>query len=597
MLKLKNLWSYLLKHIIISGIIIIALAVGGYFAYQNFFNSKTTVSYVEGAVEKGTIISSISGTGQVSAENQVNLTAKASGDLTYLDATVGEQVKAGAVIARLDSTDVYKTVRDAQANLESAQLAMEKLKKAADPLTLLQSENSLAQAQESKDSAQANIDKAYEDAYNTISDTFLDLPTIIAGLYDTQYGNGIGIAEVTIGRSQDNSTALFNSTNAEEKEIISSLQTNAASDYNAARAKYDINFNAYKSATRFSDSATIEALLDQTLETTKAMAQSAKSESNLLDSWATYRTDSNWTVFTSVKTLQTNLGTYISQTGSHASSLLALKTTLVNNRTALTNADRSITEKTESLAQLKAGADPLDLRSQELSLEAKINSLADAREKYADYTITAPFDGVIASSDVKKGDSISSGATIATLITLQKIAIIPFNEVDIAKIKVGQKVNISFDALTDLTVVGLVAEVDTLGTVSQGVASYNVKIAFDVQDDRIKPGMTATVNIIIDSRIDVLIVPASAIKTANDGSSYVEVLLNGAPSRKSITVGLTDDTSTEVVSGLSEGDKIITQTVVVAAKTKAASASTGGSLNIMGAAGGAGASRAFQTGR
>jgi HlyD family secretion protein len=179
-----------------------------------------------------------------------------------------------------------------------------------------------------------------------------------------------------------------------------------------------------------------------------------------------------------------------------------------------------------------------------------------------------PFDGVLAKVSVKKLDTIGSGTSVATLITTQKVAEISLNEVDVSKVKVGQKATLTFDAIPDLTITGLVAEIDSIGTVSQGVVTYNVKITFDTQDDRIKPGMSISSSIITDVRQDVLVVANSAIKLQNN-TSYVEIFdpaLVGsdssqgvvspiAPIKQTVETGLSNDTETEIVSGLKEKDQ------------------------------------------
>jgi HlyD family secretion protein len=101
---------------------------------------------------------------------------------------------------------------------------------------------------------------------------------------------------------------------------------------------------------------------------------------------------------------------------------------------------------------------------------------------------------------------------VATLITKQKIAQVSLNEVDITKIKSGQKVNITFDAIENLNITGQVLDVDLVGTVSQGVVSYNVKIGLDIDDERIKSGMSVSASIITDIRQDVVSVPVTANK-------------------------------------------------------------------------------------
>jgi RND family efflux transporter MFP subunit len=261
---------------------------------------------------------------------------------------------------------------------------------------------------------------------------------------------------------------------------------------------------------------------------------------------------------------------------------MSIKQTIETSKQAITTADRSIIEKTESLAKLNSGADALDIQSQEISIRQKENTLADAEEKLADYYVAAPFNGIVATIDVKEGDQISSGATVSTFITKQRTAILSFNEVDAAKIKVGQKATLTFDAVDGLSLTGEVGEIDTLGTVSQGVVSYNVKIIFDTQDDRVKPGMSVNAAIITEAKPEALMVPNSAIKTDGD-ISYIEMFAQTMPddqtgkgiisaippSQVQVEIGISNDESTEIISGLKEGDKIVTKTINSSTAVKA----------------------------
>ncbi len=559
---MKNLFSLLWRKKWALLLILIILVVGGYWAYGKWGSSNVTVKYVTASVERGTLISSISGTGQVSAANQIDISSKVAGDvLSVGNIVVGQEVKAGTLLFQTNARDALKTVRDAQVNLDSAKLSLKKLQQAADPLTLLQAENTLAQATEAKQTAGDNIEKAYEDAFNSISNAFLDLPTTITDLYNVLYSKDIGESEVSVGSGYWNIDALLNTVgNWEYVDSLKRFQSSATTDYNSARVKYDANFTSYKTATRYSDKTVVEALLNQTIETVRSAAQSAKSSSNYLDAWVDIRNKQSYNIFAKVVEHQSLLATDMGKINSHLTTLISVQNTLQSNREALVNAERTIAEKTQSLADIKNGADPLDVEAQLISVKQKENSLADAREKLSDYTVRAPFDGMIASFNVKKGDTLSANTSVGVLITKQQIATIALNEVDVAKVKVGQKVTLTFDAVEDLTITGDVAQVDAVGTVSQGVVSYNVKIVFNVQDERVKSGMTVTANIILSSKSDVLTVKTSAIKTQN-GSSYVEVLVNGVPEKKTVVVGDSNDTMTEIISGLVESDNVITQTI------------------------------------
>ena len=135
----------------------------------------------------------------------------------------------------------------------------------------------------------------------------------------------------------------------------------------------------------------------------------------------------------------------------------------------------------------------------------------------------------------------------------------------------------TFDAIDGLDITGQVADLDTIGTVSQGVVTYNIKIVFDAQDDRIKSGMSTNAIVITDSKTDVLYAPNSAVKTDASGGNYVQTLDDsGQPRNVTVKIGLVNDTDTEIISGLNEGDKIVTQTVSSSAASGAPKSSSGG---------------------
>lgn len=610
---MKNIFKYLLKHKIIIALLIIILGGGGYYFYSSKNKTVEAARYVLGKVEKGTVIATVSGSGQVSASNQVEIKTKASGDITIFNIKAGQEVKAGTLLAQINAKDEYQSIRDAEANLESAKLSLEKLKKPTDASSLIQAENSLTsartnldklkltqetdlqKAKETKLKAGDNLKKSYEDAYNKISETFLDLPDIITGLHNAFFSYEIGKSEATLNQWQTNDTVLANTilgTDWDDANKMVEFIASTKTAYNGAKTAYDANLTAYKNSNRYSSTGEIERLLEQTLETTKKISDTAKDEINAFDFWVEYRNAHSFIVYNKVSQYQTSLTAYSGQLNSHLSALLSAQSAINDYQDAITSAERdiktmeqnnpvdiaaaeaSIKDKEAALANLKAGTDALDIKAQELTIKQRQNALADARSKLADYTIRAPFDGVAASVAVAKGDTVANGTALATLITKKQIAGISLNEVDAAKIKSGQKATLTFDALSGLSLTGEVAEIDTLGTVSQGVVSYSVKIIFDTQDDRVKPGMSVSATITTDQKLDVLIAPNTAIKTGSDNTSYVEILNNGQqstdangiasnipPEKKFIEIGLFDNSNTEIKSGLKEGDLIVIRTI------------------------------------
>ncbi|MDD5222277.1 MAG: HlyD family efflux transporter periplasmic adaptor subunit, partial [Patescibacteria group bacterium] len=562
------------KHKAITIFSVVVIIVIGYFGVKALKGSGVSITYALASVEKGTVISSVSGSGQVSASDQIEIKSKASGDALYVGTKAGQSVKSGTVLVQLDSKNAQKSVRDAQTNLDSAKLSLQKLQQPPDSLSLLQAQDALVQANQSKQNALDDLAKTYEDGFNTVSNAFLDLPTIMTGLDNILHS-------YTLSQTQMNLDYYANG--ALRYDSAATQYRNDAEDkYQKAKKEYDQNFTDYKSTTRFSSTEAIESLVTETYNTTKDLAEAVKSTNNLIQFYKDKLTEHSIIPSPMADTHLTNLNTYTSKTNSSLSSLLSIKTSITDDKQAITNADATIAERTASLAKLQAGTDPLDIQSQQLSIKQKENALLDAKQTLTDYSIRAPIDGTIAELDVKKGDSVSSGTTVAIIISKQSIAEIPLNEVDVSKVKIGQKATLTFDAIEGLNISGQVAEIDTIGTVSQGVVNYNVKITFDTEDTRVKPGMSVSAAIITDIRQDVLVVSNSAIKSSGD-TSYVEIPLekvsdtqlasagginlSETPKRQIVVTGLSDDSFTEITSGLNEGDQILIKTIANGAKT------------------------------
>ena len=190
------------------------------------------------------------------------------------------------------------------------------------------------------------------------------------------------------------------------------------------------------------------------------------------------------------------------------------------------------------------------------------NVVSDAGKR----KVLSPIDGTIIEVSIKNGDDLGSSLNnssepaiiVGNLNTLK--AEVPVNEVDITKVAVGQKVSLSLDALENIEFTGEVEKIDSIGTATSGVVNYGVTVKFDKLDERIKPTMSVSAIISISKKENVLIVPSGAIKNGQRGS-FVEILVQDVPERVMITTGDSNDTSTEVTSGISEGQKIITKTI------------------------------------
>ncbi len=569
----KKIKEYIHTHKIISSIVGLVILVSGYYWIKSLTSTTGENRYVLANVERGTIVTSITGSGQISSENQVDIKAKASGDVVYIPVLNGQYVKAGQIIAELDTTDAEKAVRDAEVNLESAQLALQKLQAPADNLTTIQTQDALSQAK-------SDLETAYENGFTNISNTFLDLPTVMTGMQDVLYGT-----EASRG-GQDN-ISTYTDMVKNYDSTVTTFHDDVINKYLIARTAYDKNFTDWKASSRTDSQDKIDALIAETYATTKAVSDSVKSTNDLLNFVKDRLTLHNIQIPTTLNSAQSSLLTYTNETNSHLASLLDITNTIINS-------NLTIAEKNASLSKLQSGADPLDISSQKLNVTQRENALQDAKDNLANYYIRAPFDGTLAKLNVKHGDSAQSGTVVATIVTAQQLATVSLNEVDVAKIKIGEKVTLTFDAIDGLTMTGSVAQIDTVGTVTQGVVTYTVTINLDSQDDRIKSGMSVGAGIITDIKQNVLMVPNGAVKNQG-GTSYVQIftppLVDSTntgnagivskltPIQQSVITGASNDTDTEIISGLTEGQQIVTRTIT---GTTATTNTTPSLLNSLG---------------
>ena len=234
------------------------------------------------------------------------------------------------------------------------------------------------------------------------------------------------------------------------------------------------------------------------------------------------------------------------------------------------------------------------------SLSASASSYRNIVSDAGKRKVTSPIAGTIIDVSIKNGDELGSSSNNASesalivgdLKTLK--AEIPVNEVDIAKVAVEQKVSITLDALADTNFTGEVEKIDSIGTATSGVVSYGVTVKFDQLDDRIKPAMSVSSIISVNKKENVIMIPSGAIKNGQRGD-YIEVLEQGVPRKVNVTVGNTNDVNTEIVSGITEGQEVVTKTIATTGSQTAASStsstsnkSSSSSIRIPGISGGGG---------
>lgn len=221
------------------------------------------------------------------------------------------------------------------------------------------------------------------------------------------------------------------------------------------------------------------------------------------------------------------------------------------------------------LDKVKAPADKHDINLAQAQLKQAEAALKAILEQIKDSVILSPIDGTISKINYKVGEQVQRGQSVLTLLLKNNFGVeVLVSEADIAKLELLDYVKIDLDAFSDdITFNGVVNFIEPAETVIQDVVYYKVEINFIKKDedakagyfDKIKPGMTANVIITTDKRDNVLIMPFRAIIDKGVSGKFTRVLKNNLIEERKITVGLKGDGgSAEVLSGLKEGEEVVT---------------------------------------
>ncbi|HWI55176.1 MAG TPA: HlyD family efflux transporter periplasmic adaptor subunit [Desulfobacteria bacterium] len=256
----------------------------------------------------------------------------------------------------------------------------------------------------------------------------------------------------------------------------------------------------------------------------------------------------------------------------------------------------------QRLFALRSDTAQTQQKTQQVAYEQAQLNVINLKTQLDDLTVRAPIDGTVSGMDVKEGDEIgdskssqtqassnaannASGGTLGKIINTGQMEVsFSVDEVDIAKVKIGQTANVTVDALPDQSFKGKVTEIAEEGVVTNNVGSFEVTIMIDNPNTLLKSGMTANVTIVVAKKDDVVLIPIEALQemgrrkfvltpvpegaagTAGSGRPQGSARSDGAAGsagseqrrgRKPVSVGLTNESFAEITEGLQEGDKVL----------------------------------------
>lgn len=492
------------KHYIWGGVIVLIVAGGVLVAG----NKKTAPLLGTTTVKRGDIIQEVSVTGRVKPTSAVDLGFEKSGRVSRVYVSVGQHVKAGDILAEIDSSS-------AQGNLQQAEARLAELKRGSRPEEINVKKAELAKDTQDLNNAYDGITDIRNDAYAKADDALHSKITgIFSGYQPSSYKYTYSIcdSQLTINGEwlrytsendfstwrTENATFPANPTNA---ELVASL-TSAGNHLNKIAGLFDS--------------------ISQSLSLDCTIANSA------LD---TYRTN--------VGTARTNINAALA---------------------AINAKEQEISTLTLTVAKIKDELALLEAGTAAEVISAQGGLVLAAQGELAKYRILAPIGGVITKADIKSGEDSTVGAPVFSIISDTSFKIeAPVPEADIAKIKIGDGAKITLDAYGSDTIFDAkVAEIDPAETIIDNVPTYKTTFYFTKNDTRIKSGMTANIDVQTATRKDVLFVPERSI-IARDGQKYIRVVgANNSTTDTTVTTGLKgSDGTTEILTGVSEGDTII----------------------------------------
>ncbi len=204
---------------------------------------------------------------------------------------------------------------------------------------------------------------------------------------------------------------------------------------------------------------------------------------------------------------------------------------------------------------LQSAAD--SLRNAELSLESRQDQLNN-------YTITSPIRGTVIDKNYKAGETSEAGKVLCSIYDLSYLTMtLSVDELDISDIAVGQRVEITADAVEGKTYTGVVTKVSVAGTSSGGTTTYPVTVRID-ETEGLLPGMNVDAAITLQSASGVLAIPSGALNrgntvlvTADSPSAANGTAIEGGDyCSVPVEIGASDSSYIEIISGLQEGDTV-----------------------------------------
>ena len=482
---------------------LLVLILGAWF----YFGSSGKSELETITVKRGELIQEVSVTGKVKPAESVSLGFDRGGRITRAPIKVGDRVVAGQTLVEIYNADLLSELREAEASLKSEEAKLADLKEGARPEDLAIAEAKVQEARQSlSDYIQDSYTKA-DDAIHNKVDQFFSNPRSTS-------------PQVNFSTFSQLEADLESGRVVVENKFIA---------WNASLLKMNSEANMYVFSAEALDSLKfIKSYLDTVAIAINSLEPSPSLTQTQINS---YRAD--------VSTARTNVNTAINNVSGAASSL-------------------KIAES--ELSKDLAGSTEQEILVQEASVEKARASVNNTRAQISKTVITSPIKGVVTKQDAKVGEIVSASSPVVSVISDASFKVeANLPEADVSKVKVNDLAKLTLDAYgNDVVFEAKVIAIDPAETVIEGVSTYKITFEFQREDERIKSGLTANIDILAEKKEGVIAIPQRAVSTEN-GAKIVRVEReDGRVDEIKVELGLFgSDGRVEILSGLEEGMKVI----------------------------------------
>ena len=583
-------------------IVSILVLVAGGLVYAGMGKNKA-VQYETVLAKRANLTQEVSVTGNVKAAQSVDLGFEGSGRVEKINVEVGDTVKAGDVLVVLNSDDLKAQLRQANAGVQSAQAQLFQFQAALEtqqsrlaelragtrPEEIQLAQTAVYNAQKSWDDSKSNLDSVKSKADVDLTESLNGAVTELAKAANVGKSAILTLSDVQLSHFNDLDQDSIKLANAKGDAVLALLGASDAGRW-ITNSLAGLTGGAYGDATA--------AQLDPT------QAKVDQAILSILDGLRKTKVALEMVPITSVVTAteksnlaaeKTNVNNEIISVSAKQQAIEVQKAMNQNSISTAGNqesdAKNALATARDQLALQQAGSTPEQIKGQEAQVrqaEANISSqkaqIAQAaanvqaiQARLDKMQLRAPMDGIVTRQETKVGEIVTlSPSSVSNAVIVSLIAQGHFQieanvaEVDIAKIKVGNESRVTLDAYgSAVEFKATVTKIDPAETVIEGVPTYKTTFEFTQEDPRIRSGMTANLDIVTDKRENVISIPQRAV-IANGSDRTVRILVM-EPNPKDaseqietlkevpVQVGIRGvDGNVEILSGLKEGDKVVT---------------------------------------